>query len=216
VDGGDRPVTEWGLTAVTAASVALLVWSIRNHSPLHRPSKMVASTGFLAVAVAVGAAETGFGRLVIAALTLSWLGDLFLSYTGRAPFLAGLGAFLLAHVAYVVAFVERGVSEPHPLEPAAIGILAVLVGRWLLPFVAAPMRGPVIAYIVAISAMVIFAGATAQFDADSRLRLGAVAFFVSDLTVARDRFVAPGFANRAVGLPLYYAGQLLLAWSAGG
>ena len=43
--------------------------------------------------------------------------------------------------------------------------------------------------------------------------LAAVAFFCSDLSVARDRFVAPGFANRAWGLPLYYAAQLAFAWS---
>jgi hypothetical protein len=33
---------------------------------------------------------------------------------------------------------------------------------------------------------------------------------VSDLFVARDRFVERAFANRAGGLPLCYAGQLLL------
>ena len=64
--------------------------------------------------------------------------------------------------------------------------------------------------------MVILAGSTAEFEADARLRLGAVLFYLSDIMVARDRFVAPGFANRLVGLPLYFGGQLLLAWSAGG
>jgi len=47
------------------------------------------------------------------------------------------------------------------------------------------------------------------------LLAGAALFFVSDLAVARDRFVAPGFANRLWGLPAYYAGQLLIAWSIG-
>jgi hypothetical protein len=36
---------------------------------------------------------------------------------------------------------------------------------------------------------------------------------LSDLSVARDRFVAPGFVNRAWGLPTYFAAQLLLAAS---
>jgi uncharacterized membrane protein YhhN len=43
------------------------------------------------------------------------------------------------------------------------------------------------------------------------LWVGALLFYVSDLAVARNRFVAPGFANRAWGLPAYYAGQMLLA-----
>jgi hypothetical protein len=33
--------------------------------------------------------------------------------------------------------------------------------------------------------------------------------------VARQRFVAPAFANRLYGLPLYYLGQFLLAFSVG-
>jgi hypothetical protein len=43
------------------------------------------------------------------------------------------------------------------------------------------------------------------------VRAGALLFYLSDLAVARDRFVRPGLANRLVGLPLYYAGQVLLA-----
>jgi len=47
------------------------------------------------------------------------------------------------------------------------------------------------------------------------IRAGAVLFWLSDLAVARDRFVRPGFVNPLVGLPLYYAAQLLLASAAG-
>jgi hypothetical protein len=37
----------------------------------------------------------------------------------------------------------------------------------------------------------------------------------SDITVARQRFVAAAFANRAVGLPMYYTAQVLLALTIG-
>ena len=40
-----------------------------------------------------------------------------------------------------------------------------------------------------------------------------MAFALSDLSVARDRFVRPGFANAAWGLPLYFAAQLVIASS---
>jgi hypothetical protein len=43
----------------------------------------------------------------------------------------------------------------------------------------------------------------------------AVAFYLSDVSVARDRFVAPGFGNRIWGLPLYYGAQVLFALSTG-
>ena len=42
----------------------------------------------------------------------------------------------------------------------------------------------------------------------------AVAFLLSDLSVARDRFVRPGLCNHLWGLPLYYAAQLAFAASA--
>jgi hypothetical protein len=38
-------------------------------------------------------------------------------------------------------------------------------------------------------------------------------FFVSDLAVARERFIEHTFLNKTWGLPLYYGGQLLLATS---
>ena len=45
---------------------------------------------------------------------------------------------------------------------------------------------------------------------------GATLFYLSDITVALDRFVTgPRFVNRAIGLPLYYGGQFLLAYSIG-
>jgi hypothetical protein len=44
---------------------------------------------------------------------------------------------------------------------------------------------------------------------------GAVCFYLSDLFVARDRFLKSEFANRLIGLPMYYVGQFLLAFSVG-
>jgi hypothetical protein len=40
---------------------------------------------------------------------------------------------------------------------------------------------------------------------------GAALFYLSDLAVARRRFVRGGFLDRALGLPAYYAGQILIA-----
>jgi uncharacterized membrane protein YhhN len=41
----------------------------------------------------------------------------------------------------------------------------------------------------------------------------ALMFYFSDIFVARERFVTHEFANRLIGLPLYYTGQFLLAFS---
>jgi uncharacterized membrane protein YhhN len=45
--------------------------------------------------------------------------------------------------------------------------------------------------------------------------IGALFFYISDLCVARHRFVQPAFENRLVGLSFYYAGQFMLALSIG-
>ena len=73
------------------------------------------------------------------------------------------------------------------------------------------MRGPVVAYVAVISLMVVCAAGPVGAGAGPLLLAGALAFFVSDLAVARERFVARGFSNRAWGLPLYYGATLLLA-----
>jgi len=44
---------------------------------------------------------------------------------------------------------------------------------------------------------------------------GAACFYMSDILVARDRFLSNEFFNRLVGLPLYYLGQFLIAFSVG-
>jgi uncharacterized membrane protein YhhN len=44
---------------------------------------------------------------------------------------------------------------------------------------------------------------------------GALSFYFSDVFVARDRFLKEEFLNRLMGLPMYYTGQFLLAFSVG-
>lgn len=204
------------LIVITGTAVAGLLWAGSQASPWRRVAKVAASTGFVAVALSVGAAGAGYGRFVLAALALSWLGDLCLTYPSPRAFRAGLVAFLLAHGAYIAAFSVRGIDQVAAMvASAAVMLVALGAWRWLRPHLGASMRRPVFAYIILISLMVTAAFGTVAADPDWRIAVGAVAFFVSDLLVARDRFVVPGFVNRTIGLPLYYLGQTLLALSAG-
>jgi len=78
------------------------------------------------------------------------------------------------------------------------------------------MRVPVFTYVAVISVMVWGAAAAVLAGGAARpLLIGALLFYFSDLAVARDRFVQKAFINRALGLPAYYLGQLLLAASVG-
>ena len=80
------------------------------------------------------------------------------------------------------------------------------------------LRPAVAIYVLVITAMVI--GAIAIYrgglfdDAHGAMfALGAILFFLSDIAVARERFVARDFRNKLLGLPAYFAGQLLIAWT---
>lgn len=209
----------WVGVSVTAVACALLVFGeSRGNRALRVASKPVASLGFLATAVFAGAFDSAYGRWVLLALVLCFWGDVFLLSRERRGFLLGLASFLLGHGVFVAAFVVLGA-----LNGVAASSLVVLVpvalaaGGWLWSDVPGPMRGPVLAYIAVITAMVAaaFGAASSTPEAALPIGAGAVLFFVSDLFVARDRFKVADWRNGLFGLPLYYAGTTLLALSVG-
>jgi uncharacterized membrane protein YhhN len=200
----------------TAVFTAALVWSEIADSPTLRWFKMLASTGFIAVALSVGALSDPYGQIVLVALVLSWIGDLLLTFASRGAFLGGLVAFLFGHVAYSVAFGTLGVDPVvGGISTVTIAIIAVFIWRWLAPHVG-DMAAPVAAYIVVISVMVVLAFGSYGEGATWLIPVGATLFFASDLFVARNQFVASDTVNRVWGLPLYYLAQVLLALSVTG
>lgn len=181
-----------------------------------RVFKPLASIGFVLCALLAGATSTHYGRWVLTGLVLCLLGDLFLLSREVRPFRAGLFSFLLGHVAYATAFVVRGVDWLWAASAALILVaIALPVGRWLLPYVGAAMKLPVMAYIAVISLMVALGAGAFGANRLPILLIAPVAFYLSDLAVARDRFVKKSFVNRLWGLPLYYMAQLLFAISVG-
>ncbi len=203
--------------ALTFLALALLLVAIARGSTAGVwIAKPLASTGFVATALAAGAATTGFGRLMLVALVLSWIGDVLLIPRTRTAFTAGLASFLAGHLAFAAAFLVRGVALPWLAVTIVLLVpFVVAFDRWAGPHVPAGLVLPVRAYVVVICTMVACAAGTYGHAAAPLLLAGAIAFFLSDLAVARDRFVAPGFVNRLWGLPLYYGGQILLAISSG-
>lgn len=158
--------------------------------------------------------------LILIGLVLGLIGDVCLAIPGDKSFRVGLVSFLLGHVLYVVAFAGLAKSKDWFMisDLVIIGI-SIAVFFWLRPKLGNMVR-PVAAYVVVITAMVIAAWAAFQNLLVPRMGawvmlIGAVAFYLSDLFVARDRFVKNEFLNRYLGLPLYYSGQFLIAFSVG-
>ncbi len=203
-----------GASLTALATLGLIVahaWKRRWGQWLTKP---LASTGFLIAAHAAGALREPWGQGLFAGLALSWVGDVLLIPRHPKAFLAGLVSFLLGHVAFTLAFLWRGLDwSVVGVSALPLLLVALVVWRVLRPHVPRELRGPVLAYITVIASMVAFAFGTHAAHGSVVLLGGAIAFFLSDLSVARERFVDDGWKNKAWGLPLYYGAQLALAAS---
>jgi uncharacterized membrane protein YhhN len=188
----------------------LAIWQGDEHR--RRVTKPAATIALVAVA-AVAGEMAGDARvfLVIAALCCL-AGDVALLGDSDERFLAGLSAFALGHVAYVVTALLVGVSWPR--LAVAFPVLAVLLGFQAVTRMldgafrhgGQPMLVAVVVYTVIITAMVITATGTPSWLAFT----GATLFAVSDSLIAYNRFVR---SIRGADLPImvcYHVGQLLL------
>lgn len=205
------------ITVVAAATILMVLSNLLGLSTLSVASKMTASSSFVALALSGGASKSLYGRIVLAALALSWIGDLLLAGQSDQLFLFGLLSFLLAHVAYIVAFSVNGIKRNWILI-AAVPVLLVSAGvsAWLVAFVPTDMVIPVRVYTLVISLMVVAAFGTRGAGAPWFVPIGALLFYFSDLSVATGQFVQADFPNYVWGLPFYFAGQVLLALSVRG
>jgi uncharacterized membrane protein YhhN len=209
------PAIPAALTVACLLSVAALVLAeLRQRRGLKRLYKVSASSAFVLVAFSLHATDSVYGQAVLAALVLSWIGDVCLLSERSTLFLSGLACFLLAHIAYSIAFAAGALHVPAGVAGFVLmSIVGARVLHWLWHRLGTSFKAAVSAYVAAIVAMCALAIAYGTASGSWLVVAGALAFAASDISVARDRFVAPGFANKAWGLPTYYSAQLLLAWS---
>jgi uncharacterized membrane protein YhhN len=148
------------------------------------------------------------------------IGDVCLALPQEKAFKAGLAAFLVGHIFYIFTFssliqVNLWISTGFFV---LVG-LSALIFLWLRPHLKS-MLIPVLLYILVITVMASGAWAVflrTPFHVFGRtfILAGSLFFYVSDIFVARDKFIKEEYRNRFLGLPLYYAGQFLLAFSIG-
>jgi len=207
------------LLAVLLLTALLYFEKQANHKAV-LPIKTLLSCLFIITAVFETHPLPGYFYLLLVGLIFCLGGDVCLALPQEKMFLYGLISFLLGHVFYIIAFFY--VAHLNSWTWFGSGLCAVLSGGiyfWLRPHLG-PMNVPVLGYVIIITLMV--AGAWSVFGTvhlarDGRILVcvGALGFYVSDVFVARNRFIKPEFLNRFIGLPLYYGGQFLLAFSVG-
>jgi uncharacterized membrane protein YhhN len=184
------------------------------------PTKTILSCLFILTALLQPHSIPEYFYILLIGLIFCLVGDVFLALPQERMFLFGLVSFLMGHIFYGVCFFTVADINPWAWGGGAIGLaISGLVFFWLRPHLGS-MLVPVIAYIIVITAMVIGAftvlgDTTLHATGRFMVFFGAVSFYVSDLFVARDRFLKTEFVNRRIGLPLYYGGQFLFAFSIG-
>jgi uncharacterized membrane protein YhhN len=153
--------------------------------------------------------------MIIAGLVFSMAGDVFLMLPSDR-FVAGLVAFLAAHLFYIVAFMsEISTLILWPLIPlVTYGIVIYLI---LAPYLG-KLKSPVLVYIVVILIMAWLAWERwSQTSRSGALLayLGAILFVISDTILAINRFRGAFKPARVLNLATYFAAQCLIASSVG-
>ncbi len=148
-------------------------------------------------------------------LFFSLIGDILLLWPDKL-FLPGLAAFLITHIAYLVAFTRDAKFPAHWLTLILFLQLAAVDCFALHSHLPAGFAFPVVIYSLALSTMT--AQALGRFlllraSAAKLAAIGAVCFLLSDTFLALDRFQTSLPLAPILILVPYYAAQLLIAFS---
>jgi uncharacterized membrane protein YhhN len=199
---------------VCVGGLSALYASRRNTRWLYALAKGVAAGGFVWVALASGLPRNPSSGLLVVGLVLAAAGDVALAFRQTEAFLVGMGAFAVTHICYALAFVFRGIAAPAVLLSGVLVTgVAIAAWRWIRSHLPRHMAVPIALYMVLGGLMVTLAWGSFGAGSPVRVALGASAFYLSDLAVARERFVSRSPNDKLWGLPLYYLGQTLIALS---
>ena len=201
----------WALLVITSVfAVGNWVAVATKRKPLEYLCKPATLVFLIAVALTLDPVHRDMRVWFVAALLFSLLGDIFLMLP-RDRFVLGLGAFLVAHLAYTVGLNLH--TDENWLFAVPVAIIVALLATRLVRGIRrggeAALLGPVIAYVVVIGAMVVSAVASGNALAAT----GALLFMGSDALIGETRFVHP---HRGAGVAImvtYHLGQAGLVLS---
>ncbi|KAL9546970.1 hypothetical protein MBANPS3_006393 [Mucor bainieri] len=148
----------------------------------------------------------------LAGLAFSLLGDIFLMFTGEDMFILGLSSFLAAHIFYIYMFYN---TKKRDQASALFGLFSIasVYFSFLYPSIfeegGIVMTVAVAVYIVVITFMVYYA----LMNDNTNLSVGVFLFFISDATLALDKFLyhAPDRRCEYIVMITYYAAQFCIA-----
>ena len=189
-----------------AAAIAVLDWwaiSIDRRS-IERWAKPAVMVFLIAAALLIPAESNAIRWAIVIGLAFGLVGDVLLFYD---RFIPGAAAFLIGHLAYVVALLLVP-QEPRGLLVGGVIVLlvAVFVGRQIVAgaWHTSPLLGAIVAtYMLVIGAVVVLAvGSTSVV-----VEIAALLFLTSDALLAWARFVGPAPGGRVAVMVTYQLAQ---------
>ena len=158
-------------------------------------------------------------KTISAALVFSWLGDVLLMFPDL--FLYGLGAFLMAHICYIIGF---KIAQTNPFAIGTVNFLKlflvnlpIYIAAAFVYFLINPGLGatkiPVVIYLIVIVMMV--TTARERFGKTNALSfwqvfIGGVFFMVSDGVLAIHKFYNPFPESGVIVMGTYIIAQFLI------
>jgi len=159
-------------------------------------------------------------KVLLTALTLSWIGDIILMFAdkGELYFIAGLIAFLLSHIFYIILFSKQlkiYLKKSKIIFWTGVTVIAfylIVVMLILVPSLG-DLKIPVFVYALTISIMLLFAlkgFMNWHKPASIYLLIGAIIFVASDSILAFDKFYAPLQYSSFLIMATYLLAQYLI------
>jgi uncharacterized membrane protein YhhN len=164
-----------------------------------------------------------FTLLMVLGLLFSAIGDAALLNDTRGFFLAGVGFFLIAHLAYTAAFVWGGGAAPLSTASPWLGVAVMTAATlWLMRRIWAGVT-PGLKVAAGVYAVAVTVTAAAAFwvlagpwpePIGLAVTAGALLFYCGDSILAWDKFHGRLRHGQTLNLAFYWVGQLGLALAA--
>ncbi|NOR18539.1 MAG: hypothetical protein GQ538_00445 [Xanthomonadales bacterium] len=193
-------------------SVAVLVAILIDQPSLYMIVKPLLMVSLLFYFIAASKGYPKWRVLVMLALVFSWLGDVLL--LSDDLFMAGLAAFLIAHIFYISAYHKTGAAsgELRPLDIIKLVVLGAILVSILFPHLGGLLI-PVLVYATVLLGMALWAhkrrGATSA-TSFMLVSIGAILFVISDSVIAVNKFAFEVPGERLLVMSTYITSQYLI------
>jgi uncharacterized membrane protein YhhN len=206
----------WLFAAASFAELGSILAGWQAAQLISKPAIMLSLIGYYL------SSDAKRNMTFVRALFFCWTGDVLLMFQPKADvfFMAGLGAFLIGQLLYIVSYKQMRDAEPGTElsgpQKVRFSIPVVLAGTGLFVILYPGLGGlklPVLFYAIALMTMVmtaIFRYGKTSSQSYWLILSGAILFFVSDSILAMNKFYSPVPLGNLWIMSTYIAAQFLI------